>query len=450
MAGLLSAAMLAELRASSKTVIPILRLFFTAGTRSYDQVGQSSTTLGTIYGKVVTWGPISRVVSDRENQLTLSTCTVVISDTDAEFSSMLEDSNAGSLRGARALIQLTSPNVAPAGWTTLFDGYLEKWQMTALFQWTLTLHPNDQPLVNKSFPKTPILAIDWPNVADKSVYGEFVPVHYGIHDSRGSTDMGMVPCPYVDRLGGRFLVQHGWAKDVPRVYDDSSGAFALKSTSLYTITHPTINGRLFTLIDYVTPPAVTVQVRADVEGCEATGDGSGATLTGADCLKHALVNFVYGDYQGGNWASVGSVPVSASAFTTAQSFLTDMGWQKVSRRFGGTVQTTGMQLIGDFCRSLQLSAFFTRDGLIAVAAEDHRVTTQWYDEPRWLRYDLHEVGDTFRPDYDRGSIIDRLTVSYIYNSAEEKFVQVLEVRDTSITEQNADALELLWSNASLA
>jgi hypothetical protein len=442
-AGLLSSAMLTELRANGKTVVPILRLYFTAGTRSYSDVGMASATLGTIYGKVIEWGALERSVSDRDNQLTLNTATVQIEDTDASFSSLLEDANAGTMRGTRAVILLTSPNVAPADWATLFDGYLANWSMTGLFQWTLEISPKDQPLMNPSFPKTPILAIDWPSVGDRTLYGEYVPIIYGIHDSRGSSDTGMVPTLYVDRLGFRYLVAQGWVT-VDRVYVDG-----IQASSGFTITRPTINGRLFTLIDF-TADQVDAEITADVQGYESVGDGSGTLLTGVDCLKHCLVNFVYGDYQGGNWASVGTVPINTTSFTTAQSFLTDMGWQKVSRRYGGESKTSGMELIGDICKSLQLMAFFTRAGLISVAADDHRTTTLWYDEPRWLRYDQYEVGDSFRLDYDRDSIIDRLSIQYIYSEADGKFVQTLEVRDFSLTEENADELLLTWSSASLA
>jgi hypothetical protein len=442
MAGLLSANMLAELKAAGNTVVPILRLYFTAATRSYAQVGIASATLGTIYGKVIQWGNLERNLSDRDNQLSLNSATVTIEDTDASFSSLLEDSNANSMRGARAVIQLVSPNVVPADWATLFDGFLDNWSMSGLFQWTLEIHPNDQPLVNASFPKTPILAIDWPNIGDKTLYGEFVPLIYGVHDSRGSSETGMIPCPYVDRINFRYLVAQGWVT-VDRLYVDGTGVSAG-----YSITHPTINGRLFTLVDFGSDQA-DAEVTADVTGYESVGDGSGLTLTGVDCLKHALVNFVFGDYQGGNWASVGTVPINTTAFTAAQTFLTDMGWQDVSRRYGGESKTSGMELIGDFCRTLQLNAFFTRAGQISIVADDHRVTTLWYDEPRWLRFDLYEVGDSFRLDYDRDSIIDRLTIQYVYSEADGKFVQVIEVRDPDVGQESGDELALNWSKASL-
>jgi len=440
--------MLAELKASGNSVVPILTLYFDGGPRAYSSVGGHSDTVAAsgdyayIRGNVIQWGALERSVSDRDNQLTLNSATVQIEDTDAEFSSLLEDGDSANRRGTRALIQLASRNVDPTDWSTLFDGYLANWSMSGLFQWTLEISPKDQPLINPSFPKTPILAIDWPSVGDRTLYGEYVPLIYGIHDSRGSSDNGMVPCLYVDRLGFRYLVAQGWVT-VDRVYVDG-----IQTGSGFTITRPTINGRLFTLIDF-TADQGDAEITADVQGYESQGDGGGTLLTGVDCLQHALVNFVYGDYQGGLWASVGSVPINTTAFTTVQSFLTDMGWQKVSRRFGGPDKTSGMELIGDICRSLQLMAFFTRDGLISVAADDHRTTTLWYDEPRWLRFDEYEVGDSFRLDYDRDSIIDRLSVQYIYSETDGKFVQTMEVRDHSITEENADELALTWSNASL-
>lgn len=442
MAGLLSAAMLAELKANGNTVVPILSLYFTGGTRRYAQVGIASATLGQVYGKVIQWGTLERSISDRDNQISLNKATVTIEDTDASFSSLLEDSNAPGMRGTRALIQLIGPNVAPADWATLFDGYLDNWSMSGLFVWTLDISPNDQPLVNASFPKTPLLAIDWPNIGDKTLYGEFVPLIYGVHDSRGSSDAGMVPCPYVDRIGFRYLVAHGWVT-VDRVYVDG-----VLTGAGFSITHPTINGRLFTLIDFSSDQA-DAEITADVTGYESVGNGSGTTLTGVDCLKHALVNFVYGDYQGGNWASVGTVPINTSSFTTTQSFLTDMVWEGVSRRYGGASKTSGMDLIGDFCSSLQLLAFFTREGQISVAPDDHRSLTLWYDEPRWLRYDLYEVGDSFRLEYDRDSIIDRLSIQYVYSEADGKFVQVVEVRDPDIGQENADELLAYWSKSSL-
>lgn len=447
MAGNLSSAMLTELRSPGKTVIPILRLFLTAGTRNYSSVDAASVTLGRIVGKVMPggWGPIQRSVSDRDNNLSLNSCTVQIEDTDRTFSSLLEDSNANTLRGTRALIQLASPNVTPANWATLFDGYLESWAMASQFVWTLTIHPNDQPLLGV-FPKTGVLASDFPNVGDKTVYGEFVPVLWGVHDSRGSSDGGMVPCPYVDRINFRYLVSHGWTT-VDRVYKNGAGI----SASDYAVTHPTINGRLYTLIT-IDAPGYTADdvVTADVTGYESVGDGSGTTLTGVDALIHALDNFVFGDYQGGNWVAAGTnAPIATSLMTTCQSFLTDMGWEKVSHRYGGENQTTGMQLVADFCTALQLYAFFTRDGLLAAAADDHRSTTLWYDAPRWLRYDTIEVGDSFKLDYDRMSITDRINIQYVYDSAGGKYVQNSEVRDLSIAENNATDLQLSWSHASL-
>lgn len=443
MAGLLSAAMLAELQSAYRSVIPVLELYLTAATRRYGAIPIASASLGEVKGRVIKWGRISRAVSDRDNALVLNSTSVTLEDTDAAFSSLLEDSNAASVRGTRAVIKLISPNVAAGSWFTLFDGYVENYSMESAFVWTLQLHPNDQPLLGV-FPKTAILPSDFPNVGDKTLYGEYVPLIYGIHDSRGSSDAGMVPCPYVDRIGFRYLVAHGWVT-VDRVYKDGT----LTSASNYTATHPTINGRLYTLIDF-TADQVDAVITADVTGYETAGDGTSDAITGVDALAHLLSNFVFGDYQGGNWGAT-SAFISSALFTTAQSFLTDMGWEKVSRRYGGESQTNATTAIAELCSSLQLNAFFTNAGLFAVAPDDHRALTLWYDQPRWVRYDLDEAGEegSLRIEYDRDSITDRISVQYILDSAGNKYVQTTEVRDVSITEQNASDLQLPWSHASL-
>jgi hypothetical protein len=321
--------------------------------------------------------------------------------------------------------------------------------MPSALTWTLQLHPPDQPLLGV-FPKTPILASDFPNVLDKTIYGEFVPIIYGVHDSRGSSDDGMVPCPYVDRINFRYLVAQGWVT-VDRVYSDAGGELALEDAADYTVSHRTINGRLYTMIDWDSPGlADDVTVQADVTGYEDQGDGGGSTITGVDVIAHLLTNFVYGDYQGGTWAATSSNIHSAS-FTTCQSFLTDMGWEQVSRRFGGESQTEVTAAIDDLCHDLQVYAFFTNDSKLAILPDDHRTTTLWYDD-RLVRYDSDEVGEdgSLRIEYDRDSIVSRLSVQYIYDSASDKFVQTIEVRDVSITEENADTFPMPWSHASLA
>lgn len=447
MPGQLAAAMLAELQRLDCSAFPFLELYLPSPltTRRYASYGVSSASLGTMAGKVVNWGIIRRQVSDRDNSLVYSDTDVTIEDTDGSFVSALETLQQ-TMRGARATIKLGSDRVAAASWATVFDGYVDKWSMKSALVWNLELHPNDRPLENP-VPKTPFLAGDFPNVGDKTLYGEHPSIIYGIHDSRGSSDAGMIPCPYVDTIAFRYMVCLGWAKDVPRVYKDG----VLTSASNYTITHPAINGRQYTLIDFTADQTDGV-ITADVEGYEATGDGSGALLTGVNCLKHFLVNFVYNDYQSGNWGADGTAPVNTTAFSTVQTYLTDLGWEKVSARYGGESQVKAVEVINEFCRSLQLYVFPTRAGQIAVGKDDHRSTTLWYDQPQWIRYDKDEKGEdgSLQIDYDKDSLIDRLSVHYIYNAAEGKYVQTIEVRDLSSTEQATDNLDLPWSNASLA
>jgi hypothetical protein len=448
MAGLLHADMLAEIASPSRELFAYAEFQYggTIGTKRYSDWPRSSDTLGDMAGKVVAggWGRINRAVSDRDNSLTLSSTTLTIEDTDRSFAVAIA-TRGRALRGTRVIWRLGSPNVAPANWATVFDGFLDKKSRRAPFEWVTTLHPADLPLQGV-FPKTPILPSDWPNLGDATLTGEYVPILYGIHDSRATSDGGMVPCPYVDRVGFRYLVSQGWV-NVTRIYKD--GQEQTPSGS-WAITHPTINGRLFTLIDYTSDQG-TAKFTADVEGYEDVGDGSGTLLTGADALQHLLVNFVYGDYQGGNWLSVGTTPVSTSLFAAAQAFLERQGWEKVSRRYGGQQQTLGTEAVNEWCSTLQVPALFTRDGKLGLGVNDHATTVLWHDWPAHIRYDLDEVGaegGTLDLDYDRDSLTSRISVQYMRSEASNKYVYTGEVRDLS-QEDVASSLAMPWSHASL-
>ena len=446
MAGLLSAAMLAEVRRPDAQLANMFELQLASGTRRAADRTIASATLGPMPGKVLRWSQARRAVSDRDGGMQLNDLDLDYLDVDGSFRKLLASAERHSLRGTRAVCKLISPRVVPSDWFTFYDGVLKKKDLAGPQVWKLVLHPNDQPL-RGVFPKLRVLQADFPNAGDKTIYGGYPPVIYGEHDSRASTDGGMVPCSYVDRIGFRYLVALGWVT-VNRVYKDGIGV-----SSGYSVTHPTINGRLYTLIDFVADQGVDAVITADVTGYESVGDGSGSTLTGANALKHLLVNFVYGDWQAGAWLLDATAPVHTSSFSSVQSILNTLNWQKRSRRYGGASQTAGLDAIAEFCTDLPLKAFFTWTGQIAVGLDDHRTTTLWYDAPRWVRWDRHDLGaeGSLRIGYDDSSICNRVSGQFVRDSVRDAYAQTLEVRDLSVTSEDAAAdLPMPWAHASLA
>jgi hypothetical protein len=448
MPGLLSAAMLAELRRKDCGAHCVGKLFLD-DPRVYADRPIASATLGKIQGRVINWGNVRRQRSDDNGGLIFGNTFVELRDEDRAFARLVASAQARTLRGTRWVSQLISDRVDPSDWFTFYDGYLENKEMVSPYTWKLGLHPNDQPL-RGVFPKTSIPQADFPNAGDKTVYGQFPNIIYGVHDSRASSDAGMIPCPYVDRLGFRYLVSIGWTT-VDRVYKDG----AQVSASNYAITHPTINGRLYTLIDFTSDQTAAAEITADVTGYTANADGTGGVLKGVDALKHLLVNWVWGDSTGVAWLSDSTAPVDTTYFTASQTFLTDMGWEKVSRRYGGESQTTGLAAIAEFCSKPSLKAFFTAEGLLAIRPVDHRLTTLWHTGTQWIRHDKHELGErggagNLQLPYDRSSIATRITAQSIYNSARGQFMSALEVRDLTIEEDAATDLPLPYSHASYA
>lgn len=447
MAGLLSSAMLTELQAATKSVFAVITITLPGGTAfriavlpvSVATVGQSTQ----YNSKVVNWASITRQLSTRDGSLQLSTAGVTFEDTDRTFSNNLATWGIEAMRGAAFGIALGSVNVTPGNWYSAFVGTVDTVKMDSPHVWTVTAQSAQQALREGRFPKTPVLQGDFPNVYDKAIYSFRVPIIYGVHDSRGSGDTGLVPCLYVDTLGFRYLVSQGWVT-CDRVYS----AGVLKTvTSDYTVDHTTINGRLYTLVNFISDQG-TNEVTADVTGFESVGNGSGTTLTGTDALAHLLTNFVYGDYQGGNWAST-TTNINSTYFSNVQTILTTLGSQKVSMRFGGDEDgMLGMDAVNSFCRTLRLDAFWTNLGKLGLAFNNPFDTTLYYSDPRLARYDRDELAP-LGLDWDNSRFATRILASFLFGPAAGSFMQKLEVKDCSASEDVQTQLNLTESYRSL-
>jgi hypothetical protein len=391
----------------------------------------------------VRWANISRKTSSRDGGLQLSTSGVSFDDADQVFGKNLATYGIEAMRGAAYGIAIGSGNVSVGDWFSAFVGTVEGVQMDSPFVWTVDAQSGHQILREGRFPKTPILQSDWPNVFDKAYYGLRVPILYGVHDSRGSGDAGLVPCLYVDTLGFRYLVSLGWVT-VDRVYSDG----VLKTvTSDYTVDHTTINGRLYTLVNFISDQTDNV-VTADVTGFESVGNGSGSTLTGMDALAHLYTNFIKGDYQAGNWASTDG-DINTTSFSAVQTILAGRGAQKVSQRFGGDEKgTLGMDAVNSFCKSLRVDAFHTGLGKLAVAFNNPFDTTLSYSGTRLVTYDKAEISP-LRLVWDKTRFATRVLASFLFSPAAGAFVQKIEVADLSASESVQADLSLDWSYRSL-
>lgn len=424
--GQLSANLLAALQKGGKP-IRIVDLTLPTGTVRYAEAPLIAS--GVYADRILGWGPLRRGVNLRVSSLDPFETEFTLADTDQQLSKVIEGSSGHLVRNSVATIKLAAEGVASADWMTLFSGRIESYQQPGALSWTITLRPTDLPLNRESCPKTVLSKSDWPNcVAD--VVGQRAPIIYGKHDSTSATNAGAVPLLPVDSLLFKYLVCAGHAKAVDRVYADGV------PVSGWTASYPQVNGRQYTVVTFTASQA-DAAISADVQGYDATGDGSGALLEDpATVLKHVLVNWIYGDWKTGAWLADASAPVDTTSFGT--TYFSDRGY-KVSKRIARVRR--GVDLVNEFLASLEARACWTWGGKIMLRVEAPAVTSVYATGPVLRMPDM--VG--WNLSYPTGTLIDRVDADWLYDENADTFMQALQVRDVSLTEEAPDSLSLPWS-----
>jgi hypothetical protein len=414
---------------------PVVELDLPGATKYYGAAETNAHGLANYSGKLLQWGQIANGVSETSNVLARVETPVTIDDNDKEFAQLLEGSSGHQIRGCDARIKILGDGLDPY---TRFAGKVDSWSQPEPHRYVINLRPNDTPLERK-FPKIRITQFDWPD-ASPDVLGLYVPIIYGYHNSVGDTDEGMVPTLYVDTSGYVYLVAFGYLKEVTAVYVDGTK----ESASSYSITHPEVNGRQFTCIDFTSDQGSSI-VTADVRGYENAGNGTGTLIESpVRQLEHLLENFVYGDYQTGSWLT-GNAPIDDETFAIADNFMLDEGYE--GSVFISDDQTKGRDFVNDWLGSWEMRAYWTREGNIGILALDHREKDLVISSP-WIRWEQEDIA--FAQHVEVSAIIDRLAGRHVKNSTDNQFKQSLEVRDPSIDEEASDSLDMEYGAARLA
>jgi hypothetical protein len=428
--GNLNASMLAELQRASPSVLFLLRLDLPSGARYYSEPGGLVSGTGLYEPRVLTWGPISKSTNYRQSTLELPSTEVVLDDTDGDLSRRWLGSEGRTMRGSTATIYLASPNVAAANWYTAFVGRIDSMYQPAPLTWSVQLASLDLPLRRETMPRAVISLGDWPN-ADRSELSKPIPIIYGTVSSAQMTELGAVKCLYVDRTGFRYVVCAGIAKSVVAVFSDG---VRKTLTTDYTVTNPVVNGRVYTVVDFVADQG-TKPITADVKGMESVGDGSGTLISNpADVLAHVLNNWVYSDYRSGAWSSTAMVETTRLA--ALSSYFSARGVE-ASVHIGS--KTTGISFISQFLESYQLKAWWEADK-IALGVDDPTD----FSAPYVLRSD--EV-DGWRLQFPTADAIDRIDASYAYFDSDSSYRQYLTVQDLQTGEGAPESLDLRYSAA---
>lgn len=443
-----SAAMLAEVTRAAPKLFVLVNITFPSGIRRYAALPVRARGVGQYQGRITSLGNMYTSVCDLEGNFQYPRLgEMVLEDTRGDLGYIFEIAKP---EGSLVEVYLAAKGVDEADWLPIFgNGRLDNWRMQERFKWTINVNYNDT-FLRTLLPRTPILRADFPRAASAEIYTYHVLLAYGIHDSRQVGDNGMCPTFCVDTVNGWYGPWLGWV-DVERVYVDG-----VNQTSGWSEVHTTINGREYTLIDFTTPPDVDAVVTADIEGYKDGVNGTGDLITGADALSHLLINFAIPeeDWKSGAWFTVsGSDPISSTHFGVMQTFLEQLGWERVSKIIGGIDRITGETALNTFCHSFgkvgAIGSFATLDGKIALMPNDWRTTILYHSGLKWIRYNLQERGSqgSFSIERDRHLLADRVNVHYLPHHADGQYKWALEVRDLSIGRNLATDLELPWSHA---
>jgi len=431
--GRLSAALKTELLKQAPEVSILLKITVAGTVHRFSDAGGTFIADGAYHDEVLSWGGgPARGVTQKTNSLEITNWEVTLNDTEQEITKLLEGPLRHFVRGATAVVYLSSRNVASADWLTLNSGRVDTYGQSSLAAWTFQLSPNDLPLQRESIPKGKIRASDWPASA-LTVRDLPSPIIYGRISSANGTNDGAVPCHYVDSGGFRYLVAAGWLKSVDTVYKDGTPVPAAD----YAITHPVVNGRLYTLIDFVANQGAST-ITCDVQGYETVGDGTGTLITDPPTvLAHILHNWIYGDYRSGAWLT-NTAPVDAASFAAATAFYSARGYE-ASGYFA--TKRTGLSVVNDFLRSFEQKAYWSTDGKIALFVEDF---TAWsYVTDLVLPEDSI---DGWQLAYPTTDLVDEVEARYAQTPT-GGFTQTLSVKDLGTGEDALEPLELPNSGA---
>lgn len=360
----------------------LLEVDFPSGTRRYSLAsdGVFSHSGQTYKDLMLRAGQITYALGDESKSLQHPQMSPEIADPDEDLLNILGRGERWEQSAARVYVAPPAAS-GKAQWTTWYTGVLDNMLPSDRGSFTLSLTMRLREL-KSPWPLNQINPYDF-GAADKSAYGTQSPLVVGKHDDYGDQTTGACPVLYVDKGASKlYYVVSAGRVNVVRVYSASQ----LKALGThYTIVYLTIGGRLYTLIHFLADQSSN-QITCDVEGPESVGDGTGTMIHEAtDILLFVLVNFVFNEYQGGNWISgLGGAPINLASFAAVKAALSGRAGGAAfaaARYFAG--QTTGEQFCNEWASSMGVDIAWNCAGELQLYYDDLYSNDAGYALPKW-------------------------------------------------------------------
>lgn len=369
--------------------------------------------------------------------------TVVKLSADTRLSKKLEQYDP---RGSASTIYWASPLLLKADWEPLHVGIVEDWRITPNFT-DLFLKTDDSVMPAQS-PKPFFSKADSSSAADPSIWGVPMPLVLGSHSGFDMTGRGAITAynvRYNDTLGYWYCASIGNV-NVIRVYVDG-----IQRLSGFTIARHMFGGTQMTLIKFDTTqkPEVNAVVTCDVTGPDADGQLVGPTLKNPiSLLRVYLNNYVFRDHRSGDWNPVDVFQIDTASWDAVVAYFDLKGYES-GIKIGGargdfqSAQAVIQKLLDSY---VWLRIQWTETGKLTIFVIDHA------DENpagNWVRADVitSDQGFVYTPG-DRKEVIDRVSVPFLPNDSESKFMSTFEAHDLSLRyDPNSLVIENHFSQA---
>ncbi len=368
---------------------------------------------------------------------------VLIKDTTRTLCRKLE--GAYDVRRSPVTNYYAFPNLAEASWHVVSAGVVDGWEAVRA-GWRIRIRPDDF-WMDGFAPKVPLLTGEWPSIPDVSK-GVYAPIAYGVHDSQNHSGKGFVRCPpgsFVASTTGVYVVSLGVCGAVDRVTVDG----VLKTlTTHYTVQQgASYGGKTWTTITFTAGniPAATAVVTADVKGLTDTGASTGAVITNPVAqLRHAITNFLYGDWRSGAWLLESSSPIDSASWDTASAFA-DQYRLDGSLYLGNSAdQKECGKVIATWLDTWQIfRMYWNNTGKLAlrVLPVEHPGygTGSAFDT---IQEADDELGQTLQTRMDTQNLVQRISAAYLQDVSQSKRWNALDVQDLNQDEKISSSVTM--------
>lgn len=406
------------------------------GTKRYGLEDVPSRLLGRHEALVASFGTAAYGVTLRTGELGTPSMRIRLLDKDRQIAA-IEHAYRSRLRQTQAQVRALSPDLDDGAAPVIFTGIVWSLGLVQPGVYELELRVDDSALRFAEFPQETLQRVHYTDIPQDAV-GLPMPIIYGVFDSLGSVENGLVPGIRVGT--GLYHVGIGRLNDFLRVFKDG-----VEQTTGYTINYGISRGGVtVTDVFFTVDPGVNASITFDLEGLEDRGDGTGTVLTNpVRVLQHIAANFWWSRWRTGDWYASSVAPLDLRSAWIVERKMGRRGYRAAA--YFGDAKEKPIDAFNRFCKENAIASWWTPEGDIALGMLDPLEERTYLDRP-WVRGDV-EDRDAFAETPDASGVVRRLSVQYVQVPLDGSYLERLDVMDHTVAERTSEETEASWATA---